>query len=445
MTLGLPVRRSGGAVSSRGARATLALALTLATRAAAQPQGTDSVAAPDDAAPRSSDAAQLAPQIQGSNDLHFDAGADPPTVDRPIPPTWVSPRREGALAARLGRSIVRVQAGDARGVGVFVGGAGRVLTAYAVVDRDAAPLVTLGDGSSVAARVVDWNEPAGIALLELEGPARGEALTLAARAASVGDDVVSPDLVSAPGHDAAEAAPLVAVLGFGQVSGVGAGALWVDTLVAPDDLGRPIVTTQGELLGIVVANADADPAGKQPASGTRARVAAGTVLEPLSTSTASRQDFAPTSHAHWEVLRGLVTVPLASDGLVGAGFQYGYRREWFIALIREGFAVSGFAPRSSLEFERVQRRAFFELELQAQLLVGRTRLFAGAGGVILADNRETRSVDGGGIVSEGSRHTTRVRPLASIGLNTDPLEVGFAVYIGDDIESRLGIGLIWGR
>jgi hypothetical protein len=356
------------------------------------------------------------------------SSADSPTLDAP------------ALSARLARSLVLVQAGDARGVGVFVADGRRVLTAYALIDRAAAPSVTLADGSSVTARVVDWNADAGVALLELDGNKHGEPLVHAERVPSVGDAVMTPDLVAAP-----QAAALVAVLGSAAVSGASAGALWVDMLLGSDDLGRPIVSRQGELLGIVVANADAEGSKETPSSGTRARVAGRGLIEPLSHSRAARSDFEPTSHAHWENVRGLLTVPLASDGLIGAGFQFGYRREWFIALIREGFVVNGFAPQSTTEYERIQRRAFFELEAQAQLRVGRTRLFAGAGAAILADNRESRSVDTTGIVSEDREHTIRVRPLASIGLNTDPLEVGIAAYIGDDVETRLGIGLIWGR
>jgi trypsin-like peptidase len=417
MTLGFTRRRlPGGAESVLGAL----LSLLAVTPAVAEPAAT----APAATAP---------------------AAAEPASTGTESTP----PFDAGALSARLARSLVLVQAGDARGVGVFFGSAGRVLVAYAVIDRADAPVVTLSDGSSVAAHVVDWNAHAGVALLELEGARRGEPLALAAREPSVGDAIVSPDLVRAPGASEHDAVPLVALLGSGTVSGVSAGLLWVDTPVAPDDLGRPIVSRAGELLGVVVANADAegDASAGSPAapSGTRARSAGRRVLEPLASSSTVRTDFEPTSRAHWEVQRGLITVPLASDGLIGAGFQFGYRREWFVALIREGFLVSGFAPQSTTVYERVQRRAFFELELQAQVRFGRTRLFGGGGAVILADNVDTRTVDEMGVVSDDREHTIRVRPLASIGLNTDPLEVGFAVYISDEIESRLSIGLIWGR
>ncbi|MET0411499.1 MAG: hypothetical protein ABW217_09385, partial [Polyangiaceae bacterium] len=209
----------------------------------------------------------------------------------------------------------------------------------------------------------------------------------------------------------------------------------------PDDLGRPIVSREGALLGIVVASAEA----AESAPVTRARVAAASTLAPLVSSSAQRDDFEPTSRAHWQKVSGLVTVPLAHDGLLGAGFQFGWRRDWFVGLIREGFMVNGFAPQSTTTYERVQRRAFFELEAEAQLALGRTRLFAGAGAVILADNIERRVLDDVGIIDESREHTIRVRPLATIGMNTDPLEVSIAAYVGSEIETRLGIGLIWGR
>jgi hypothetical protein len=405
----------GGTLRRRSSGAAGALvAFTLAASAAAQPPS--DVASPPSAVPPSA--------------------VPPSAVPSSFDPT--------ALAERLARALVRVEVEDARGLGVFVGDAGRVLTAYALIDRATAPSLVLANGSRVGARVVDWNAGAGLALLQPESPVPAEALALAPREPALGEAVVTPDLVRAP--DAKDDA-LVTLIGGGTVSGASGGSLWMDAPLATDDLGRPIVSRDGALYGVVVANADADAkaASAPPPAGTRARAAGRSALEPLVSSRALRGDFAPTSHARWENLRGLITVPLARDGLIGAGFQFGYRREWFVALIREGFVANGFAPQSATSYERVQRRAFFELEAQAQLRLGRTRLFAGAGGAILADNRESRSVDAAGITSKDNEHITRLRPLASIGLNTDPLEVGVVTYIGEDVETRLNIGLIWGR
>lgn len=347
---------------------------------------------------------------------------------------------EASLTARLARSLVRIEVGDAHGLGVRVGSAGRVLTAYALIDRAGVLALTLGDGTRVPARVVDWNAAAGIALLEPEAPSAGEPLVLAPNDVGIGAEVLLPDLTHAASEH--EPAPPVSVLGSGRVSGSSAGSLWLDALFGADDLGRPIVSRDGALLGIVVANADTQDS---TSLGTRARVAAASSLAALVASSARRDDFEPTSRSHWQKVSGVFTVPLAHDGLLGAGFQFGWRRDWFVGLIREGFVVNGFAPQSTTTYERVQRRAFFELEAEAQLALGRTRLFAGVGGVILADNRERRLVDDTGIVEQTRQHTIRVRPLATIGMNTDPLEVSLAAYVGSEIETRLAIGLIWGR
>jgi hypothetical protein len=367
------------------------------------------------------------------------AVASAPAANEPGAHTAAANNGDAALAERLARSLVRVEVADAHGLGVIVGGAGRVLTAYALIDRADTPSLIFANGARVPARVVDWNAATGAALLEPASRSRGEPLALATGDADVGSEVLLPDFASAPAER--EPAPLVPVLGTGRVSGARAGSLWVDALFGPDDLGRPIVSREGALLGVVVASADA----AEGTPLTRARVAAASTLAPLAGSSAQRDDFEPTSRAHWQKVSGLVTVPLARDGLLGAGFQFGWRRDWFVGLIREGFVVNGFAPQSSTTYERVQRRAFFELEAEAQLALGRTRLFAGAGAVILADNIERRVIDDVGIIDESREHTIRVRPLATLGMNTDPLEVSIAAYIGDEIETRLGIGLIWGR
>jgi len=364
----------------------------------------------------------------------------PPAASVAAPEAVAASNSEATLSARLGRSLVRVEVGELRGLGVLIGDAGRVLTAYTLIDRAGDLAVRLGDGSQVPARIVDWNAAAGVALLEPATRITGEPLVLAANDAALGVEVLLPDLTSAPGEQ--EPSPLVAVLGAGRVSGASAGSQWLDALFGADDLGRPLVARDGTLLGIVIANADTS---ESTAPTTRARVAPASALAPFIGSSSTRTDFEPTSHAHWQKVSGLVTVPLAHDGLLGAGFQFGWRRDWFVGLIREGFVVKGFAPESATTYERVQRRAFFELEAEAQLALGRTRLFLGTGAVILADNVERRIVDDAGIVDDSREHTIRVRPLATIGMNTDPLEVSLAAYIGSEIETRLGIGLIWGR
>jgi S1-C subfamily serine protease len=163
-----------------------------------------------------------------------------------------------AIYQRIAPSMVLVRTPTGLGSGFIVTDDGTILTAYHVVAKAKIIRVTFADGTTTAATVASADTKMDIATLT---PARAPSVVVPATlggAAAVGAPVVA---VGNPlGLTDSVSSGVVSGLKRSAVTDTGArsGLIQFDAAVNPGSSGGPLLDAAGEVVGVVVALADAD-------------------------------------------------------------------------------------------------------------------------------------------------------------------------------------------
>jgi hypothetical protein len=131
---------------------------------------------------------------------------------------------------------------------------------------------------------------------------------------------------------------------------------------------------------------------------------------------------APGDEPTFVPLSGLLVYPYATDEVIGAGLQVGFRHRFLALVFRESFLHRGMREEDGA-LVRLRSRISFELSLEPQVQFGHLRAYAGAGLVVRQSRWET----------------TRVRPLASPGL--EPTGFAFTSTRHSELEVHPGLTL----
>jgi S1-C subfamily serine protease len=181
------------------------------------------------------------------------------TEDSPVTPAVPSHWRE--LYHKVNPSIVLISRGNAEGTGFLFGSQRHVATALHVVSHVGTITVVTRDGKRREARVVAWDEEWDLSILELEEPIAAPVLqTVRDGQGQVGD------MVAAIGNPwGAEQRKLkgseapVWALSQGVISAPPGDYVQTDAPVNPGNSGGPLLTRDGEVVGVVVVRiAEAD-------------------------------------------------------------------------------------------------------------------------------------------------------------------------------------------
>ncbi len=366
--------------------------------------------------------------------------AQPDEETTPAPAPAARPAAEGwgrRLYNQVNKSIVLVSCGDAEGTAFLFHSSRHVATALHVVNRPGVLTVVTTEGRKLAARVVAWDAEWDLAILELEASLEAPVLQpVSAELGQVGDPVAAignPWGAEQRRRKGSEK-PVLAI-SQGVVSAPPADYVQTDAPVNPGNSGGPLLTTDGDVVGVVVVRiAEAD--GISFATSVAK-------LEALAKRIDSQGVFAPEfSRFSWQ----LAWIPSAEYQLSGvlAGVRVALGNVWGVAV--RGARLWGDTEVVS-SFELSQRdRWLVELELSAY----RGDAEGGVGvGVGVASQWDaivdrTATVAGTSIVEdELHRSDSQVRLLISAGVHGGPLVVDTALYLfgPEGTGARLGLGV----
>jgi S1-C subfamily serine protease len=154
---------------------------------------------------------------------------------------------------RVAPSVVRIKVGDELGSGFVYPTARHVTTSYTLVNHEGELELVLGGGKRLHARVAAWSEADDVAILELPRSLGSAPLQLEPASGFAGQDVIllgRPTLVDPEAVDEPVRRD-VPTPRFGKVGVASATQVNVDVATWRGDVGAPIITSTGRVLGVV--------------------------------------------------------------------------------------------------------------------------------------------------------------------------------------------------
>lgn len=359
------------------------------------------------------------------------AAAAPAGASGPVDDAWPDALRRTAPA------VVQVRCGDYRGSGFLYSTASHVVTSFAVANHGGDLSVVASDGTVHRARVVAWSEADDLALLELSTPARAQPLRLSVAAPYAGQPIALLGYPSKTAPKEEDPPHLdVAIPRFGRVSVVYDRRVRIDTDAWTGDPGAPILASSGEVVG-VVSNLPQEGSAVVP-------TARANQVELLVAQRGKQGTFDPHPPVESAGFAGLFVTPFASDGLVGAAIEAGYRHGWLAG----SWAMGAFMSPPTLEttgvFER-HERVSFELHGAAQVSILKgTRLWLGPGAIFVLDTIDRWTPDSSRGFTKSTTGPAAVHATAEFGF------AAFPIFIRDVVDFaqpavRLDVGVFWGR
>jgi hypothetical protein len=327
---------------------------------------------------------------------------------------------------------VKVRSGDDWQTGFVFGTSRQVITSYFVANESSHVEVVGPDHKRREARVVAWSEEADLALLELSEPLVVPPLRAAVEAPWTPEPVAVLYQPQEPDPDSRVAeAWNVPIVMPGHVGRVLPTELDIEVSLygRPGDYGAPVVTTSGQVIGII-----SHAPKKRRVIATRVERA-----QRLLGMSGKQGEFSRSRPV--KSFAGIFVSPLETSGLVGAGLDVGFRYGWFALELAEGIYQSGYRPLNSSQFEKKDRFQF-ELAAELELSLGESMaLFIGPAARFNFDSIRTLSSTSSGALDETRSGEVLVRPAVAFGF------VGGNLLIRGSYgaDSRIDIGLIWGR
>lgn len=150
----------------------------------------------------------------------------------------------------------------------------------------------------------------------------------------------------------------------------------------------------------------------------------------------------PGDRGRW--FTGLNVFPYATDHTFGAGFVAGWTRDFYAVVWRENFLMSLNRRVSDTALERIPRRFSFELTAESVLRLDSVLLYGGVGGAFRHDTLTRIELQNNRFL-ESTRSEWRVRPVLSLGFVGKLLEASVSVFLDEEPDLRVGLGITSGR
>jgi putative serine protease PepD len=366
------------------------------------------------------------------------AGAEPEAPPKPLP--QAQSRWANQLYQRVQPSIVLIRTRQAEGTGFLFHSNRHIATAFHVVSEGQPIRVILASGQELAARVVAWDEEWDIALLELAQPLNAPVLEQVSTGhGQVGDPVVAlgnpwgAEERKRPGSSAP-----VWALSQGVISAPPSELIQTDAPVNPGNSGGPLLTQQGEVVGVLVVRVAGSDGISFAVSCAR--------LKALATTLGRQPEYqGPGNRLDWQ----LGWVPVAEHELSGViwGPRYTFR-DWAGISLRGARLWGGTEVISTLS---LQERNRWLLEADAYLLLVSSESLSiplGVGVAASVDAIEERvaMVTGGALQEATTKRTvTDFRLLGSFGFAAENVLFDTSVYAfgKGGWGARLGINVVF--
>lgn len=355
-------------------------------------------------------------------------------------PTPPHARWANQLYQRVQPSVVLIRTRQAEGTGFLFHSRRHIATAFHVVSEGQPIRVVLSSGKELSARVVAWDEEWDIAILELPEELDAPVLQeVSSEHGQVGDPVVAignpwgAEERKRPGSSAP-----VWALSQGVISAPPADLIQTDAPVNPGNSGGPLLTQQGEVVGVLVVRVAGSDGISFAVSCARLRALAGTLGH-------MREYWGPGNRVDWQ----LGWVPLAEHEL--SGVILGSR--W---IFRDAMGFSLRAARLWGDTEVIstltlQERNRWLFEADAALLLASSESFTlplGIGVAYTLDRIDDRvaAVTGGVLQESSSKRTLNdLRLLGSLAIQSENVMFDTALYAfgKEGLGARLGLSLVF--
>lgn len=344
------------------------------------------------------------------------------------------------LYQRVQPSIVLIKTKSSEGTGFLFHSSRHVATAFHVVEAGHELRVFTSSGRTVSAQVVAWDADWDLAILELSEPLDAPVLRpVRSGEGQVGDPVVTVgnpwggEQRKQPGSTAP-----VWALSQGVVSAPPGEMIQTDAAVNPGNSGGPLLTQDGEVVGVLVVRVAGSDGISFAVSSQRLLA----LTEKIGHQAPYRKPWVRTDFQ-------LSWLPVAEHSL--SGLLFGPRivfGDWWGLSVRAARLWGDIEVISTLHQRERDR---WLVELDVSLHSGSSKTNGGFIGLGLAlqrdDIADVRTELAGGALSEqrATRAQDRIRGMLNFGLNAELVVLDTSLYAwgGDGFGARLGLGFLF--
>lgn len=362
-------------------------------------------------------------------------GSGTAEVAAPVTSRWAN-----QLYQRVQSSIVLVKTENSEGTGFLFHSQRHIATAFHVVEAGRTLRVSTSGGRELQARVIAWDTEWDLALLELSEPLDAPLLRpVRSGEGQVGDPVVTVgnpwggEQRKLPGSSAP-----VWALSQGVVSAPPGEMIQTDAAVNPGNSGGPLLTQQGEVVGVLVVRVAGSDGISFAVSSQRLLA----LTETIGKQGEYRKPWVRTDFQ-------LSWVPVAEHSLSGVLFgpRLVFGDRW--GLSARAARLWGDTEVVSTLHQRERNRWLLETDLSLHVGSGQgSGAFIGVGLALQRDQIVDARIDLAGteLSEERSRRDQdRLRAMLSLGLGAEWILIDTTLYAwgGDGFGARFGLGLLF--